>query len=98
MVTLKDVVKIAIAEYKDDAEKIADAAFLYERIAKVVEKIKSETLEMHQRHRGEITAMTERLRQAQAECPCPGSAMTYHSDPSGNNDSHHECSICRSQT
>lgn len=94
MLTITDLVRIAIKEHKDDADMIAIAADSYAAKEKEVRQIQIDMKRATDRYETEIKELRRKLESARKDCPCPSAAMVYHGDPSGNNDSYHECRIC----
>lgn len=91
---MRGLVKIAVEEHKGDADGVADAFDAYLLVARRVCKIKAEMNSEIESHKSEMKRLENELAEARKSCPCPAAALTYHGDPSGNNDSYHECRIC----
>lgn len=91
---LTDLVRIALREHKDDADMIAIAVNSYVIVEKEICQIQAEMKRVTERYELEMKELRRNLEAARKDCPCPKSAMLYRNDPSGNNDSYHECRIC----
>lgn len=45
-------------------------------------------------HNKAILGIRVAITEVRKNCPHPEEYVSYHPDPSGNNDSHYECSLC----
>ena len=91
---IRELVKIALTEHKDNVDAVADTVDSYLFVTRQVCKIKAEIGDEIESHRAKMKRLENELAEARKSCPCPSAALVYHGDSSDNNYRYHECRIC----
>ena len=81
-----------IKKYENDSAGLIDAIELYESIKSSVAQARDEMTRECQRHDEALRKLNAAISKARECCDHP--SRKHHPDPSGNNDSFYECTIC----
>lgn len=86
------VIVAQMLQEKRTPEEIGTACATAHTLAQRVRAAKAEIHSLERVHGKMMEDLKNTLEAIRAECDHP--AASYHGDPSGNNDSHHECVVC----